>query len=267
MLVIPSIEISHEICTRTVSSDSPGARKLYGSGPIETARLWRRENAKSIHLTDLDGLESGSATNRELITDLARELEIPVQLVSRFGSVEECRDWLRGGIYRIVVHDLVQVDPEGVARMVAEYGSSRIIAGAITRSGHIMPLSSGADAIDALDFAARAAATGIGRILFDDRDYEGMLRGPNFEELERLAKGSGMRITAAGGVASVEQLWKLQQMESIGIDSVVIGRAFYENLFPCQQLWRDIELERLQHGISGEDVSTAGLVPPEDGEG
>jgi phosphoribosylformimino-5-aminoimidazole carboxamide ribotide isomerase len=264
MLVIPSIEISQAVCTRVVRSDSPEASTLYGYGPVETARLWRRENAKSIHLTDLDGLQAGELSNHEMITELARELEIPIQLVSRFESVEECRQWLAAGIYRIVIHDLVQADPLGVATLVTEYGSSRIIAGAITRGSVIMPLSSRAAAIDTLEYAQRARDAGIARILHDDRDYEGMLRGPNFAELERLATGSGMRVTAAGGVASVEQLWMLQQMESLGIDSVVIGRAFYENLFPCQQLWRDIELERMANGIPGEDVSTSTLLPRDD---
>lgn len=264
MLVIPSIEISQAVCTRVVRSDSPEASTLYGVGPAETARLWRRENAKTIHLTDLDGLQAGELSNYEMITELARDLEIPIQLVSRFESVEECRRWLDAGVYRIVLHDLVQVDPSGVATVVAEYGRSRIIAGAITRGSAILPLSARAKAIDTLEYATLARDAGIGRILHDDRDYEGMLRGPNFAELERLAQGSGLRVTAAGGVASVEQLWMLQQMEPLGIDSVVIGRAFYENLFPCQQLWRDVELERATNGSPGEAVSTSALLPRDD---
>jgi phosphoribosylformimino-5-aminoimidazole carboxamide ribotide isomerase len=30
----------------------------------------------------------------------------------------------------------------------------------------------------------------------------------------------------------------LQALIPIGIDSVIIGRALYENRFPCQKLWR-----------------------------
>jgi phosphoribosylformimino-5-aminoimidazole carboxamide ribotide isomerase len=52
-----------------------------------------------------------------------------------------------------------------------------------------------------------------------------------------------------GGIGGPEQLWALQELKSIGIDSVVIGRALYENKFPCQGMWRSIEA-KLEPDIS-----------------
>ena len=50
-----------------------------------------------------------------------------------------------------------------------------------------------------------------------------------------------MRITAAGGIAGLDDLLKVQELEKFGMDSVVIGRAIYENRFACQRLWRKCE--------------------------
>ncbi len=258
-LVIPAIEIKESRCRRTICCyEEAVSGEVYSSDPAEMAMLWRRENAKVIHVTDFDGLYEGGMRNLESIAALANRVEIPTELLARFATLDECHAWLKGGIYRIIIHDLILTDPEGVRNLVAEVGSSRVVAGAITRNGRLCGTWRPCEGVDCLDFAARAAALGIRRLFFTDRDYEGVLRGPNFEQLRRVAKGVEMPVTAAGGVASVEHLWMIQELEPHGVDSVVIGRAFYENNFACQQLWRDIELAKSREGRDV-GVSTSAL--------
>lgn len=244
MLIIPAIEIHDSRCLRTIQCDPGADTQVYSNDPVQMALLWRRENAKVLHVLDREGLYNGSMMNRESIIAAVRTVEIPAQLISCFADAEECETWLRGGIYRIFLHDLIRNDPDGVKRLLAEFGPSRVCAAAITRDGHISPTWRDIEQIDMIEFAMAAKGLGITRIFFTDRNYEGVLRGPNFDELRRLAAETRLQVTAAGGVATVEHLWLLQEMESMGVDSVVIGRAFYENCFPCQQLWRDIEIER-----------------------
>jgi phosphoribosylformimino-5-aminoimidazole carboxamide ribotide isomerase len=50
-----------------------------------------------------------------------------------------------------------------------------------------------------------------------------------------------MRVTTAGGIAGLDDLLKIQELEKYGVDSVVMGRALYENKFSCQGLWRRCE--------------------------
>ncbi len=221
------------------------------------ALLWRRENAKTLHILDRDGLYKGTLNNLEAIQRAVESIEIPVQLVSRFADVEECEMWLRSGIYRIFIHDLVITDALGVRKLIERYGQSRIGLALIAEEGMVASMWRPMDSIDTTHFAKHAQAIGIHRVFYTDRKYEGILRGPNFDELRQLAIDTGMQITAAGGIGTVEHLWMLQEMEELGIDSVVIGRAFYENCFPCQQLWRDIEAERIQ--VWSDRVSTSHL--------
>jgi phosphoribosylformimino-5-aminoimidazole carboxamide ribotide isomerase len=261
MLVIPAIELKSDRCVRTISVGPHRDGLVYSNEPASMALLWRRENAKTLHVLDRDGLYDCNPINREAILEVVSTIEIPVQLVACFATAEECEEWLKGGVYRIFLHDLIQREPEAVKALLERYGPSRICAGAITRDGHISTTWRPLEETDTVEFALAARALGIKRAFFTDRNYEGVLRGPNFDELRRLATATHMQITAAGGVATVEHLWMLQEMECLGIDSVVIGRAFYENSFPCQELWRDIELER-RRGDNGwtNGVSTSTLV-------
>jgi phosphoribosylformimino-5-aminoimidazole carboxamide ribotide isomerase len=260
MLVIPAIEIEDHRCCRTIESRASATDELYRNDPVEIARLWRTENAKSIHVTDYDGLYKGRIENHDEIISIVQRVEVPVMLLARCADGEECRRWLDGGVYRLVVHDLILREPETVRALIEEYGGSRVVAGAITRSGAMTETWRPVEPVDTLEFAALCRELGFRRIFFTDRDYEGVMRGPNFEELTRIAQGGGLPITSAGGVATVEHLWRLQELERDGVDSVVIGRAFYENKFPCQQLWRDVELERRRDDPKCvEEISTSKL--------
>jgi phosphoribosylformimino-5-aminoimidazole carboxamide ribotide isomerase len=67
------------------------------------------------------------------------------------------------------------------------------------------------------------------------------MTGPNLELSKEIAKATGQKVTVSGGVRNKDELMDIQALMPIGIDSVIVGRALYENLFPCQKLWRVAE--------------------------
>lgn len=243
VLVIPSLELRNGRCSRCVQGE-PGTEELYtyySETPDQLIRLWRRENAKSIHITDRDALEGrDNAANRQAIVTLARSVDIPIALLSSFTTPEECRYWLDNGVYRIIISKLARTHADEVRELVDEYTASRVVFGIIAHKGNVIlhdPLPTVGDT----EFARDIAALGGTRIFYIDIAWEGSLAGPNLPALRRIAVESGLRLTAAGGIANAHQLWDLQTLEADGVDSVVIGRALYENCFPCQKLWRIAE--------------------------
>ena len=103
--------------------------------------------------------------------------------------------------------------------------------------------------LDVKEIINLAQSLGMNRIMYADTPWEGTLHGPDLDILKDIAQHSSMRITVGGGIGGPEQLWALQELRSFGIDSVVIGRALYENKFPCQEMWRSIEA-KLEPDIS-----------------
>jgi phosphoribosylformimino-5-aminoimidazole carboxamide ribotide isomerase len=68
-----------------------------------------------------------------------------------------------------------------------------------------------------------------------------MLGGPNLELSKLIAETTDRRVTHSGGVSNMKELAKLNELSAFGVDSVIIGRALYENRFPCQKIWRIAE--------------------------
>jgi phosphoribosylformimino-5-aminoimidazole carboxamide ribotide isomerase len=82
--------------------------------------------------------------------------------------------------------------------------------------------------VDALELAAAVEAWGVRRVQFTDVRRDGTLTGPNLAAIEALARRTKLRVTAAGGVSSADDLVRLAALEPLGVDEAVVGKALYE---------------------------------------
>lgn len=250
LLIIPAIDLTGGQALRCIRG-VPGTEELYSQiseHPVELAQLWRRENAKCLHVTDLDSWKGRSSeVNDRTVVQMQKAVDVPVQYVTRRDTVEAYRHLLQQGVYRVALNVVVWTDPEGVRQLLEQYGPSRVIFGVRAHNGKI-DLGQGAGSVSDEDFIRRVASLGGKRVLYTEVDWEGNLTGEDMTTIRRVASVAPLRMTMAGGIASPQQLWSLQHDVPGNVDSVVIGRAMYENRFPCQAIWRDIEAA-LEPGI------------------
>ncbi len=71
------------------------------------------------------------------------------------------------------------------------------------------------------------AAVGVARIIYTDISRDGMLSGVNLEATAALAKASGIPIIASGGVKDIADIQGIKEMETSGIEGVIVGKAIY----------------------------------------
>ena len=74
---------------------------------------------------------------------------------------------------------------------------------------------------------------GVQTIVFTDISKDGTLAGPNLEQLELLQKSVSIRLIASGGVASIQDVKKLND---INIYGVIIGKALYEKTIDLEEV-------------------------------
>jgi len=83
--------------------------------------------------------------------------------------------------------------------------------------------------------ARQVARIGVGRIIYTDITKDGRLEGPNLEVTAAVGRASGARVTASGGVGSLDDIARLSALEADGVDSVIIGKALYESRFSLEE--------------------------------
>jgi phosphoribosylformimino-5-aminoimidazole carboxamide ribotide isomerase len=239
LLIIPAIEIKGGRCVQMVQGVEGFT---YSDDPVEMAKLWRKENAKSLHVTDVDGAMQGQLVNTDVIKKIVDTVDIPIELGGGLRTFDAVKQAFDLGMYRVLISTMVIEDPEEAKRAIHAYGPSKVVLGIDAMDGivatHGWAESSG---LTALSVALNARVMGFRRIVYTDIRLDGTLRGVNLTVLRELAEKTSMRVTSAGGIAGLDDLLKVQDLERYGVDSVIIGRALCENKFSCQSIWRRCE--------------------------
>ncbi|MBM4174792.1 MAG: 1-(5-phosphoribosyl)-5-[(5-phosphoribosylamino)methylideneamino]imidazole-4-carboxamide isomerase [Ignavibacteria bacterium] len=242
LLVIPSIDIKDGNCVRVVQGIPKLAEANYPNDPVEMAIIWRAENAKCLHVVDFDGAWHGSKKNLKIIENLIKSVVIPIQFGGGLRTYERIRDAFDMGVYRVVLGSAAVNDPDLIQKSVSQFGSQKVLVSLDVLNNRV--LIGGRkeqSALSPISLSLNLKVLGITRLVVTDVERNGLMLGPNLDLLTQIAKTSGLKITASGGVSGYEDLTKLQKLQEIGVDSVIIGRALYENKFACQRLWRVAE--------------------------
>lgn len=255
VLVIPSIDLTHGHCLRCIKGEV-GTERLYADmsdHPVELAQLWRRENAKCIQVTDIDSfLGEVNEAVLDMVIEMQRAVDIPLQVVTKQHDVEAYRRLLVAGIYRVAVNTLAVTDVDAVRALLDEFGSSRVIFGLRAHNGDV-DLGNDHGMMTDTAYIRHVYEIGGRRVVYTEVDWEGNLTGEDLQTIRRIASAAPVRFTMAGGIASPQHLWEIQAAAPPNVDSVVIGRALYENRFPCQAIWRHAEAV-LEPAIQAADV-------------
>ncbi len=242
ILIIPSIDILNGKTVRVVKGVPEIGSKNYGDDPVEMALIWRAENAKMLHIVDFDFSHQHSKKNLEIVKEICSAVIIPVEFGGGINSIEDAEKVFDAGVFRLVIGSLAFDSPETFKKLIEIYGSQKITAAIDVKDNEVVVHGrSQKTGISPLEYAKRLIDLGAERLIITDVNRNGMLVGPNIDLTVSIAKALNVKVTHSGGITGYEDLKKLLPYSSIGIDSVIIGRAFYENKFPCQKIWRIAE--------------------------
>lgn len=236
MFVIPAIDLKNGQCVRLTEGREESA-KIYYCDPIEVAREYERAGARLLHVVDLDGAFMGAASgNRKIIKRIIDEAGIPVEVGGGVRSLADIEALLGDVGARYAITGTLAIEkPDALEEAVKRFGDS-IIVGIDAREREVATRGwTEAAQADALTLARRVADVGVGRIIYTDITRDGRLEGVNFEMTREIAKVSGVRVTASGGVSSLTDIARLRELESAGVDSVIVGKALYEHRFTLEE--------------------------------
>ena len=232
MLVIPAIDLRQGKCVRLTQGRKEAAT-VYDGDPAKVAVNFERDGAGMLHVVDLDGaFAESNGRNREILRDVVRAVSIPVQFGGGLRSTKDIEQAISLGVARAVIGTLAVESPGLLAKIVRLFGVDHVAVGIDARNGQVVTRGwETEEQISALTLARRVAAAGVERIIYTDIQRDGTLSGVNIDQTCSIAAGSRLKITASGGVASLEDLKRLRAASHCGIDSVIIGRALYERRF------------------------------------
>jgi len=241
MIVIPAIDIRRGHCVR-LTQGHPEAETIFSDDPVEVARKWVGEGAQRLHVVNLDGAFGASdvaQANQRIIAKMARAVEVPIQLGGGLRSLADIEKALDLGVDRVILGTAAVEKPALVAEAVRRYGARRVLVGIDGRNGMVVTHGWQQETqISVLDLALHMKSLGITCVVYTDVQRDGMLAGINLGAVARLARESGLRVIASGGVRSIDDITVLLHLERSGVEGVIVGKALYTGAVELREALR-----------------------------
>jgi phosphoribosylformimino-5-aminoimidazole carboxamide ribotide isomerase len=235
MHIIPAIDLRDGRCVR-LRQGIRSQQTVYDADPIDIATRFATAGASMVHVVDLDGAFNGAASaNRSVLKGILNAVKVPVQFGGGIRSVDDVERLHALGVARVILGTLATESTDILMHLLDRFGSF-VAVGIDARDGRVMTRGwEQASETKAVDLAQTVAAIGVERIIYTDIARDGMLTGPNIQQTVALARAAGVRVTASGGVSSLDDIRRLAESGEPLVDSVIVGKAFYEGRFTMEE--------------------------------
>lgn len=238
MQLYPAIDIRQGRCVRLLRGRTD-QETVYSHSPEDIALRWKQQGATYLHVVDLDGAFTGAAGNRSSVVRMLERVEIPIQLGGGIRTPEAVEKWLALGVRRVILGTAAVEHPEIVRQAVDRWGSERIVVGIDAKAGRVAVNGwTSGTSCSSLELAHAMKAAGVRRIIYTEIDRDGTMNGLDTGATARLARESGLRVIASGGVASLYDLERASRSVADGLEGVVLGKSLYEGTIDLSEAVR-----------------------------
>jgi phosphoribosylformimino-5-aminoimidazole carboxamide ribotide isomerase len=230
VILYPAIDISDGKAVRLVQGDF-NEKTVYEDSPLEAARAWVDAGARFLHVVDLDGARTGSPKSLHHLEQIAHELHVPVQYGGGLRSLPAVRDALRAGAERVILGTAAYTDIDFLDDVLGAF-RERVIVSVDTRGGNVS--TSGWQETTQMPAAAvieRLQNRGVRSFVYTNVDRDGMLEGPDLDEVKRIAAVVRGRFIYSGGIGKIDDLVALAALRQVNLGGVIVGKALYEGRF------------------------------------
>jgi phosphoribosylformimino-5-aminoimidazole carboxamide ribotide isomerase len=204
---------------------NPADRLTWSSNPLAIANRWEREGASGLHVVDLDGA-LGEGWNRKVIESISHNSKIPVQVGGGIRSIAQAKELLELGVARVILGTLAYDEPSVLVNALHTLGSERIVVAVDYRTGLIVTRGwTQESSLNVLEAIRHLETAGVKTVLATAVEFDSSALGPDFQMLGKIHASTEMKILASGGIRNLEDVRELERM---GIDGAVVGRALYE---------------------------------------
>ena len=237
MRIIPAIDIIEGKCVRLTKGDYT-TKKIYNENPLEVAKEFEANGIKFLHLVDLDGAKSNHIVNYKILEQIATKTTLTIDFGGGLKSNKDVAIAFENGANQITGGSIAIKNPTMFINWLSTYGNDKIILGADCKSRKIathgwMETSE----IDVVDFINDYEEIGVQNVICTDVSKDGMLQGTSNKLYNEILEKTEVNLIASGGVATLKDLFELQQM---GCEGAIVGKAIYEGKITLKELQKII---------------------------
>lgn len=236
MRIIPALDIIDGKCVRLLNGNYQ-KMTIYSDDPLEMANRFEDHGMQYLHLVDLDGAKSNRIVNYKILEKIASKTNLIIDFGGGIKADEDLRIAFNSGAAQLTGGSIAVKDPERFSGWIRDYGSSKIILGADVKDTTVA-ISGWLEESDQtiIPFLQDYVKKGIEYVICTDINRDGTLAGPAVDLYSELLQTfPEIKLIASGGISNVKTLLELDEL---GCDAAIIGKAIYENRISLKELER-----------------------------
>lgn len=228
MIIYPAIDLRGGKVVRLREGD-PQQQTLFSDDPVATAQSWIDQGATWIHMVNLDGAFDSDSDNLSILEQVAK-LDVKVQYTGGLRDMSALKQARDTGASRMVIGTLAVRDPASVAEAVALFGEEAMCVALDAKDGKVVTHGwTESSAHSPIDLGALLFRQGARHALYTDVRRDGGLSGVNIEDTVELARATGLKVIASGGVSELSEVERMARSGMVA--GAIIGMALYQKRF------------------------------------
>ena len=229
--LLPAVDVKDGRAVRLVQGEI--SQESVSGSPLDVALDFQKAGAQWIHLVDLDAA-FGRGENTALLAEVVGRLDIDVELSGGIRDDASLARALATGCRRVNLGTAALEDPEWTSQVIAKFGDQ--IAVGLDVRGHILAARGWTkEGGDLFETISRLESDGCARYIVTDVTKDGTLQGPNLNLLREVCAVTDKPVVASGGISSLADIAALCELQKIGVEGAIVGKALYAGAFTLEE--------------------------------
>jgi len=222
--VIPALLLHRDGLVKTRKFADP----TYVGDPLNAIKIFNEKEVDELLLLDISATREGRGPDFDLIADFATECFMPFGYGGGVSTLEHAERLFRLGVEKVCLQTATRQDLGLVEQIASRYGSQAVVGSVDVKTDWkgTPQLYWAADRTTDGDLKGhldRLQSAGVGEIVLNSVDRDGMMSGMDLKLIRRVANDLKVPLVALGGVGELDHI---RQAIDAGASAVAAGSFF-----------------------------------------
>jgi cyclase len=224
--IIPCLLIHDKGLVKTVNFKNP----KYVGDPINAVRIFNEKESDELMVLDIDASVNKTEPDYQTIEKLASECRMPLCYGGGIRNVEQAQRIFSLGVEKVALSSAAIENPELISKIAERVGTqSAVVVLDVKKKlmgGYEIYTHNGKKGTgkNPIEMARLFQKMGAGEIVINSIDQDGVMKGFDFDLVEKIRKEITLPLTMIGGAGSLDDIGKL--INKFGIIGASAGSLF-----------------------------------------
>jgi len=214
------------------------------ASPTELARFYSENGADELVFYDITASAEGRALFTDMLTEVARQIFIPLTVGGGINTLEDFDRVLKCGADKVSVNSGAIKNPALITEAAKKYGDQCVVLSADIKrvDGVFRVFAKGGrenTGMEAIEWIKRGVDMGAGEIVVNSIDTDGVKAGFDIEMLEAVCNAVNVPVIASGGAGKIEDFIDLFKKVP-DVDAGLAASVFHFGTVKIPELKREL---------------------------